>query len=103
MAIEERDAFQLFQTLETLPEDMRPRAAGVLADYRNQQTAAGLPLWPSQEAARADKRKRVYEVFDNPLTLDKDDGSFIQADRVQPGLGDTLRKREASIMWLANR
>jgi hypothetical protein len=101
--IEENDAFQLFQSLETMPKDMRPRAARLLSDYRTQQAAAGLPLWPSQEAAKAERRKRVYEVFDNPLVLDKEDGSYLQAERVQPGLGDKLRKREASILWLANR
>lgn len=103
MAIEENDAFQVFQSIDTLPEDVRPRAASMLSDYRKQQETAGLPLWPAQEKAKQDRRQRMQAAFDNPLELDKDDGSFLQADRIETGLGDRLRKREASILWLADR
>jgi hypothetical protein len=103
MVIDENDAFQLFQGIETMPEDMRPRAASLLADYKAQQESLGAPLWPTQEKLKQDRKKRVQEVFNNPLVLDSDNGAFVEANKVKPGLGDNLRAREASILWLADR
>ena len=103
MAIDENDAFQVFNGIETMPEEMRPRAASLLADYKTQQESAGAPLWPTQEKIKQDRRKRVQEVFDNPLVLDADNGAFVEANKVKPGIGDNLRSREASILWLADR
>ncbi len=42
-------------------------------------------------------------LFADPLKLDAEDGSYLEAERVSPGLGDKLRKREANILWLADR
>jgi hypothetical protein len=103
MVIDENDAFQLFQGIDTMPEDMRPRAASLLADYRAQQETLGAPLWPTQEKLKQDRKKRVQEVFQNPLVLDTENAAFVEANRAKPGFGDQLRAREASILWLADR
>jgi len=62
MVIDENDAFQLFQGIETMPEDMRPRAASLLADYKAQQESLGASLWPTQE-------KLKHHVCRLPLQL----------------------------------
>jgi hypothetical protein len=103
MVINEQDAFSVFQKLEQMPEDMRPRAASFLADYRGQQEREGLPLWPTQEKAKIERRAKVADIFADPLKLDAEDGSYVEAERVSPGLGDKLRKREANILFLADR
>ena len=103
MVIDENDALQVFNGIDSMPEDMRPRAASLLADYKAQQEALGAPLWPTQDKLKQGRNKRVQEVFQNPLVLDTDNGAFVEANKVKPGLGDNLRAREANILWLADR
>ena len=87
MAINENDAFQVFNALQAgqVPEPMKPRALSMLSAYRSETV------------------KKMQDVFGNLQTLDVDDGSFITADRFNPGSGDKLRKKEANVLWLANR
>ena len=87
MVINENDAFQVFNALQAgqVPEPMKPRALSMLSAYRSETV------------------KKMQDVFSNLQTLDADDGSFITADRFSPGSGDKLRKKEANVLWLANR
>jgi hypothetical protein len=101
--IEETDALGVWNAFETMDEATKPRAAKLLDAYRTQQASAGLPLWPSIEKRKTERRERVKTVFDNPLVLDADDGTFAAADEVQQGAGDKMRKREANILFLADR
>lgn len=103
MVIDEKDALQVFNGIESMPEEMRPRAASLLADYKAQQDSLNAPLWPTQEKIKKGRNKRVQEVFQNPLVLDTDNGAFVEANKVKPGLGDNLRAREANILWLTDR
>lgn len=87
MAINEQDAFQVFGALQAgqVPDEMKPRALSLLSAYRSESV------------------KKMQDVFGNLQTLDAEDGSFITADRFAPGAGDKLRKKEANVLWLANR
>lgn len=87
MAINESDAFKIYDALKAgqIPDEMKPRAVSFLSAYRSENV------------------KKMQDIFTNLQTLDKEDGSFITADRFSPGLGDQMRKREANILWLANR
>lgn len=87
MAINESDAFQVFNALQAgqVPDAMKPRALSMLSAYRSESV------------------KKMQDVFGNIQMLDAEDGSFITADRFSPGSGDKLRKKEANVLWLASR
>jgi hypothetical protein len=102
MVIDETAAFQVLRALPTLDDARRERAARMLRDYQGQQERLDLPLWPSRVEELNKRRERVRSVFDNPLSLDAEDGTFSAADAVQPGTGDKMRKREANILYLAD-
>jgi hypothetical protein len=101
--IDENAAFQVLQSYATLDEARKVKAAQILRDYRDQQERLNLPLWPSRIDELNNSRERVRSVFDNPLSLDAEDGTFSAADAVQPGKGDKMRKREANILFLADQ
>lgn len=103
MVIEEKDALQVFTGFDSMPEEQRQRAAALLADYRAQQERLGAPLWPSQEAEKRKQRERARNVIFDPLKLDEENGAYVQAERVAPGAGESMRKRDAAIAWTAAR
>ena len=102
MVIEENIAMGVWEATPFLDEERKAKAARILKDYRDQQERLDLPLWPSRVEELNKSRERVRSVFDNPLSLDADDGTFSAADAVQPGTGDKMRKREANILYLAD-
>ena len=101
MEIEESMAWGVWQAVPTLDEERKRKAARILSDYRAQQEARGLPLWPAREAERFKLRERASAAVLNPLALDAENGAYSHADRLSPGLGDKLRKRDAAIAWTA--
>jgi hypothetical protein len=103
MEIEESMAWGVWQAVPTLDEERKRKAARILSDYRAQQQARGLPLWPTREAERFKLRERARDVVLNPLALDEQNGAYSHADRLSPGLGDKLRKRDAAIAWTATQ
>lgn len=103
MVIDENAAFQVLNSLPTLDDARKERAARMLRDYEGQQDRLGLPLWPSRVAELERRREKTRSVFDNPLVLDADDGTYQAADAVEQGTGERMRKREANILFLADK
>ena len=103
MVIDETAAFQVLNSLPTLDDARKERAARMLRDYQGQQDRLGLPLWPSRVAELDKRREKTRSVFDNPLVLDAEDGTYQAAEAVEQGTGERMRKREANILFLADK
>jgi hypothetical protein len=103
MVIDEQTALGIWRSIPNLDEDRKAKAARILGDYKSQQERLEQPLWPSQMAAMEKRKERTRSVFDNPLVLDAEDGTFAAADAVEQGTGDRMRKREANILFLADQ
>lgn len=103
MVINEPDALEIFHAMDTMPEEMKPRAAKLLADYRTQQDNAGKPLWPEGLKRQREQQSRFWAEFENPRLLDEVEGTYMEADRLSPGLGEKLRYKELQIKFLAKK
>lgn len=102
MVIEENIAMGVWEATPFLDEERKAKAARILKDYRDQQERLDLPLWPSRVEELNKSRDRVRSVFDNPLSLDAENGIFELINEGAPGAGDALRKKEANILYLAD-
>lgn len=103
LKVAESDAWQIANGIATLPPEDQLRAAGILDQYRAQQDAAGLPYWAETQKQKREEKQRVFDSVLDPKKLDAENGLFNEADRLTPGLGDTLRAKEANILFLSDR